>query len=301
MLGVVKDLRFLFLGTGTSGGIPVIACDCAACTSDDPRDRRSRQGAAVLWTDDGGRERCVLIDTTPDLRMQALRHDLRRCDGIFFTHNHVDHIFGLDEVRRFNAVMKEPIDIYADAHTMESLHRVYRHIFDKQANVNDSFVATLIGHRLTVGEPVEVHGVRFTPIQLLHGRMPILGFRIEAMDGGNESPLALAYCTDTSGIPTETWAMLEGLDTLVLDGLRQRHHPTHFTIDRAVDHALEIGARRTWLVHIAHEVVHAEVDPTLPEGIGLAYDGLMLADGYEGPAPEPERRGVSEPVEPPGT
>ncbi len=300
MLGVVKDLRFLFLGTGTSGGIPVIACDCAACTSSDPRDRRTRQGAAVLWKDRGGVERCVLIDTTPDLRQQALRHDLRRCDAIFFTHSHVDHIFGLDEVRRFNAVMKAPIDIYADMHTMESLQRVYRHIFDKQSNVNDSFVATLAAKRLEVGVGVEVHGVRFTPIRLLHGKMPILGFRIEAEDGGSGSPLPLAYCTDTSGIPTETWGELEGLDTLVLDGLRQRHHPTHFTIDRAVEHALEVGARRTWLVHIAHEVVHAEVDPTLPEGIGLAYDGLMLSAEGEGPAPEPERRAGTAPVEPAG-
>lgn len=300
MLGVVKDLRFLFLGTGTSGGIPVIACDCAACTSDDPRDQRTRQGAAVLWRDGEGVERCVLIDTTPDLRLQALRHDLRRCDAIFFTHSHVDHIFGLDEVRRFNAVMKAPIDVYADMHTMEALQRVYRHIFDRQSNVNDSFVATLAAKHLEVGVGVEVHGVRFTPIRLLHGKMPILGFRIEAEDGESEAPLPLAYCTDTSGIPTETWADLEGLDTLVLDGLRQRHHPTHFTIDRAVEHALEVGARRTWLVHIAHEVVHAEVDPTLPEGIGLAYDGLMLWAGGEGPAPQPERRAGSAPVEPTG-
>ena len=311
MLDAVKDLRFLFLGTGTSGGIPVIACDCAACTSDDPRDRRTRQGAAVLWTDADGHERCVLIDTTPDLREQALRHDLRRCDAILFTHSHVDHVFGLDEVRRFNAVMKAPIDIYADEHTMQALRRVYRHIFDKNSNINDSFVATLIPRPLEPELPIDLHGLRFTPIRLLHGKMPILGFRIEAAPGspapGNPTsrandapPLPLAYCTAPSGIPTETWAYLEGLDTLVLDGLRQRHHPTHFTIGRAVDHALQIGARRTWLVHIAHEVLHSEVDPTLPEGIALAYDALMLSADHEGPAPEPVRQTKSAPIEPPG-
>lgn len=287
----MNDLRFIFLGTGTSGGIPIIACDCAACTSEDPRDTRTRQGAALQWTDPRGIARTVLIDTTPDLREQALRHDLRRCDAILFTHNHVDHIFGLDEVRRFNAAMRAPIDIYAERSTMDSLFRVYKHIFDKQANVNDSFVATLIPHVLDPNLPLDLYGVRFTPIRLLHGRLPILGYRIEPIPGGRGGgpppPLPLAYCTDVSGIPTESWTLLEGLDTLVLDGLRIRHHPTHFNLDQATHAALEIGARQTWLVHIAHEIVHAAVDPTLPEGINLAYDGLVLAGGAEGAAGAP--------------
>ncbi|MEM1423891.1 MAG: MBL fold metallo-hydrolase, partial [Planctomycetota bacterium] len=201
-----------------------------------------------------------------------------------FTHNHVDHIFGLDEVRRFNYAMGSvPIDIYAEGYTLDALRRVYKHVFDAQDNVNKSFVATLIPHELREGAPVDLHGVRFTPIRLLHGRLPIFGFRIEPIAGGAESPLPLAYCTDTSAIPTRTWAELEGLDTLVLDGLRHRNHPTHFTVDQATDAALQIGARETYLTHIAHEVSHAEVDARLPEGVRLSYDGLALG------APLPER------------
>jgi len=276
--------RFTFLGTGTSGGVPQIACDCVVCTSTDPRDTRSRTGAAVEWTDPTGRERLVLIDTTPDLRQQALRHKLQRCDAIVFTHNHVDHIFGLDEVRRFNAAMQAPIDVFADRETMESLRRVYRHIFEKEKNQNSSFVATLIPHVIEPERSFDLYGMRFTPIPLLHGRQPILGYRIEwvkAEPGSSDSPLPLAYCTDVSGIPPQTWPYLSGLRTLVLDGLRLRHHPTHFNLAQAVDHALQIGAGQTWLVHIAHEILHAREDAGLPEGISLAWDGLVLGEGVE--------------------
>lgn len=303
------NLRFLFLGTGTSAGVPAIACDCAVCTSTDPRDTRLRTAAAVLWTDPTGHERVVLLDAGPDLRQQALRHTLRRCDAIFLTHNHVDHTWGLDEVRRFNAVMREPIDVFADARTHEGIRRVYQHVFDRANNVNDSFVAHLIPRLLEPKKPVDLHGLRFTPIPLLHGKLPVLGFRIEAIahgpsamgrreptsplwgevaernDAGEEptpsptSPLPLAYCTDVSAIPPESWRLLEGLDTLVLDALRFRRHPTHFTIDEACTVAERVGARRTWFIHIAHDVKHADVDPQLPEGVRLAYDGLVLRGG----------------------
>ncbi len=270
-------MRFLFLGTGTSAGIPVIACDCAACTSTDPRDRRTRTGAAVQWTDPDGHERIALLDATPDLRLQALRHNLRRCDAIFFTHNHVDHIFGLDEVRRFNAVMQAPIDIFADAHTMESLRRVYKHVFDAAVNVNKSFVATLIAQEIRPGSPIDLHGLRFTPFTVMHGKLPILGFRIDATSKKTQAPwLPLAYCTDTSAIPPDTWPTLSGVNTLVLDALRHRHHPTHFTIGQAVSVAQEVGAAQTYFIHMGHEVVHAEVDSELPERMSLAYDGMEL-------------------------
>jgi phosphoribosyl 1,2-cyclic phosphate phosphodiesterase len=239
--------------------------------------------------------RTVLIDTTPDLRQQALRHNLRRCDAILYTHNHVDHIFGLDEVRRFNIVMRAPIDLYAERPTLDALHRVYRHIFDKANNVNDSFVATLIANEIQVETPLDLFGMRFTPIRLVHGRLPILGFRIEpsspsAVGRGEQTrttspssppPLPLAYCTDVSAIPPETWRHLEGLDTLVLDGLRHKKHPTHFSLDEAVNAAANIGARQTWFVHLAHEIAHAEVDATLPEGMNLSYDGLVVGHAEE--------------------
>lgn len=288
------DVRFTFLGTGTSGGVPLIACDCRVCRSGDPRDRRTRTGAAVEWIDPAGRRRVVLIDTTPDLRQQALRHDLRRCDAVLFTHNHADHVFGLDEVRRFNAVMKAPIDVYAERHTMDSLRRVYPYIFDKGANINASFVATLIPHLIEPSPgaaasgqggprpeedrfaPMMFWGLRVTPIRFLHGRLPILGFRIETADGSQGDVFPLVYATDVSAIPPQGWSMMRGVKTLVLDALRIRHHPTHFNLEQAVTAALKIGADRTWFVHIAHELLHAEVEESIPEGIHLAWDGLTL-------------------------
>jgi phosphoribosyl 1,2-cyclic phosphate phosphodiesterase len=286
-------MRLTFLGTGTSSGVPAIACECRVCTSGDPRDQRLRTGAAVEWIDPTGHARCVLIDTTPDLRQQALKHRLMRCDAVLFTHNHVDHTFGLDEVRRFNAVQQAPIDIYGETHTLDHLRRVFKHIFDSHNNINDSFVATLIAHTIVPETPLEIHGMRFMPIRLLHGRLPIVGFRIEKVrvDGREAivpkdppSPFPLAYCTDVSAIPPESWRLLTGLRTLVLDALRHRKHPTHFSVDEAVNAAANIGAESTWFVHMAHEVLHAEVDPTLPEGMHLAWDGLVIGELDAAPA-----------------
>jgi phosphoribosyl 1,2-cyclic phosphate phosphodiesterase len=277
----VRDVRFIILGSGTSAGVPVIGCECHVCTSIDPRDQRTRCSACLRFTDPSGQQRVILIDTSPDLRAQALREKLDRCDAILFTHNHVDHTFGLDEVRRFNAVMQKPIDIYANAHTMEHLRRVYKHIFDRDQNVNDSFVATLIPHLLDCSRPLDLYGLRFTCVELLHGRLPVLGFRIEASDARSQPapnvPLPLAYCTDVSAIPPETWPKLRGLKTLVLDMLRYRKHPTHMTVDEAIRAAEQIGACRTFFTHMTHDISHAELDAELPEGMALAYDGLVIS------------------------
>jgi phosphoribosyl 1,2-cyclic phosphate phosphodiesterase len=289
MPSIVSNLEFIFLGTGTSAGVPVIGCDCDVCHSSDPRDRRTRTAACLRFIDPTGAKRVILIDTSPDLRAQALRHELMRCDAIIYTHNHVDHTFGLDDVRRFNIVMRAPIDLYADAHTMESLHRVYRHIFDRAKNVNDSFVATLIPHLIDPERPIDLFGLRFTPLELLHGKLPVLGYRIEAIDdqghvieqADQPAPLPLAYCTDVSAIPPDSWPKLTGLRTLALDMLRYRTHPTHMTVDQAVETAQQIGAARTWFVHMTHDIMHADLDPKLPETMAMAYDGLVLGDGAE--------------------
>jgi len=272
-------MRFEFLGTGTSAGVPLIGCECAVCTSEDARDRRLRTAGVIQFSDSSGKPRTILLDAGPDLREQSLRAKLTRCDAILFTHNHVDHTFGLDEVRRFNAVMRAPIDLYADGHTLDHLRRVYKHIFDRQNNVNDSFVATLITHQIEPERAFDLFGLRVTPIKLLHGKLPILGYRFDATDVLAEtsgSPFPLAYCTDVSGIPTETWGKLKGLKTLVLDALRHTHHPTHFTLDQAIDAAERIGADRTYFVHMSHDLGHAATDETLPEGMRLGYDGLVL-------------------------
>lgn len=275
----MRDLKFIFLGTGTSAGVPVIACDCKTCTSEDPKDKRTRTGAAVTWVDDDDKDRVVLIDTTPDLRTQALRHNLRRCDAILYTHNHVDHIFGLDDVRRFNVAMQGPVDVYAEGYVIESLKRVYKHVFEKGENVNDSFVASLIVHEMGPLESFELFGLRITPIRFLHGRLPILGFRFDRADGvedGAGGVFPLAYGTDVSAIPTESWEPLIGVKTLALDALRERHHPTHFNIEQALDAAHRIGPERAYFIHIGHEMKHAEMNGRLPEGVALAHDGLVL-------------------------
>ncbi len=267
----VHDFSFTFLGTGTSAGIPVITCDCDVCTSEDPKDKRLRCSVCVRFRDDDGEDRVVLIDASPDLRQQVLRENLTRCDAVLFTHNHVDHAFGLDDTRMFNISMHQPLDIYAERHTLEHLARVFQHVFESHKNVNDSFVANLIPNELTVGTPVVLHGVSFSPIRLLHGKLPIVGFRIDVPDGPS-----LAYCTDVSSIPPETWPQLERLDVLVLDMLRFRHHPTHLNLDQAIEIAQQVNAKQTYFTHMTHCVSHAKTETELPENIHLAFDGLII-------------------------
>lgn len=283
-------MRLTFLGTGTSAGVPTIGCDCRVCTSPDPRDNRLRTSAAISWTDELGHPRVVLIDAGPDLRQQVLRAKIARCDAILFTHNHADHTFGLDEVRRFNVVQQAAIPIYAERHTLEHLGRVYTYIFQKDKNVNDSFVAHLTPYQITErdvidGAALEFCGVRFTPIRAHHGRLPVLGFRIEPTESlltsmasrGESAPsFPLAYLTDVSAIPPESYRRLVNLKTLVLDALRHRAHPTHLSIDQALNIALNVGATKTYFVHMAHEVMHEEVEAELPEDVHLAHDGLII-------------------------
>jgi len=267
----VSDFSFTFLGTGTSAGVPVITCDCDVCTSDDPKDKRLRCSVCVRFKDEIDQERVVLIDTSPDLRQQVLKEKLTRCDAILFTHNHVDHTFGLDDTRMFNISMQQPLSIYAERQTLEHLARVFQHVFESHKNVNDSFVANLIPNELTVNEPVHLYGVSFNPIRLMHGRLPIVGFLIDVPGGPK-----IAYCTDVSSIPPETWSSLEDLDALVLDMLRFRHHPTHLNLDQALEIAEQVGAKQTYFTHMTHCVSHAKTDADLPKTIHLAYDGLTI-------------------------
>ncbi len=272
-------MRIRFLGTGTSSGVPLIGCGCAVCVSTDPRDNRTRTSSTIEFTDPEGQERVILIDASPDLRIQSLREGLTRVDAILITHNHVDHVFGLDEVRRFNDLMKQPIEVWADEHTHASLDRVYQHIFQPHTNVQDSFIAKLVPMTLTPLEPIELFGLRITPIPLMHGKLEILGFRFDApaLDPAGEL-LPLAYCTDVSTVPEISYPHISGVQTLVLDALRHRPHSTHMTVEQAIRVVDRAGPSRTRFVHMTHDLSHAGTNADLPDGVALAHDGLILPE-----------------------
>jgi phosphoribosyl 1,2-cyclic phosphate phosphodiesterase len=261
-------VRVTFLGTGTSHGVPMIGCDCDVCRSSDPRDNRLRSSIYVE-ADDGV---CLLVDTTPDLRTQALRAGIRRVDAVLFTHSHADHVMGLDEVRRFNMLTKQPMPMYGTRATLADLRRTFGYVFSSGAPRGGG-VPDL---RLWPLEGACCFGTtEVVPVPVQHGAWDVLGFRVGRF----------AYLTDCNGIPAASFALLQGVDVLVLDALRHRPHPTHFSLDQAVAMAYRIGARQTFFTHIAHELGHAVTCATLPAGMRLAHDGLVLDLPAGGPRP----------------
>jgi phosphoribosyl 1,2-cyclic phosphate phosphodiesterase len=252
-------VRVLFLGTGTSHGVPMIGCDCAVCQSADPRDTRFRP-SIYLELEDGVR---VLVDATPDLRSQALRHDVRRVDAVLVTHAHADHIMGLDEVRRFNALSGRPMPTYADERTGAALRRTFEYAFDPRAPRGGGVPEFDL---VTIDGPFRLGATEVVPVPIRHGRWQILGFRFGPF----------AYLTDCNGVPESSMPLVAGVDTLVLDALRRRPHPTHFTLAEATAMAGVIGARRTFFTHISHDLGHAATSAGLPPGVALAHDGLVL-------------------------
>jgi phosphoribosyl 1,2-cyclic phosphate phosphodiesterase len=255
----IDRVRITLLGTGTSHGIPMIGCDCAVCTSDDPHDRRTRTAIAVEF---GGKR--VLVDTPPELRLQCVANGIDHLDAVLFTHAHADHVTGMDDLRRFNWLCGGAVNCYASAATIATIQRMFAYIFLDEPDY-PSHKPQLTPHEIGPG-PLELCGHRVEALQLFHGDMPVLGFRFGK----------IAYCTDCSRIPDETLARLDGLDVLILDGLRKRPHPTHFNIEQAVAMAQRIGAKQTLFTHIAHELPHAETNADLPDGMDLAYDGQVV-------------------------
>jgi phosphoribosyl 1,2-cyclic phosphate phosphodiesterase len=251
-------LQVTFLGTGTSMGVPMIGCQCKVCQSKDPEDKRTRTS---VWLKINGIN--IIIDTGIDFRQQALRENISTVDAVLFTHHHVDHIFGLDELRAINFLQKKPVAIYSSAHTYQHLKRVYKYVFDNSCYPSDT---PEIDQQLIDEDHFQVFKIEIIPVTLFHGKLPVFGFRIGKF----------SYCTDVSRIPPESYELLQGSDVVVLGALRDRPHPTHFTIEQAVEEAQKIGAKKTYLVHLSHEVGHQELIARLPKSIQPAFDGLRI-------------------------
>ena len=234
-------------------------CECSTCRSDDPRDSRLRP--SVFVRGDAGTS--VLIDAGPDLRAQALKHRITRVDAIVFTHGHADHILGLDELRRFNMMQGGPIPCYANRLTWDTLRQTFSYIFDGVPRLGGG-VPQIEPH--DINGPFRLAGVRVVPVPLWHGRMPVLGFRFGSV----------AYLTDCNRLDDAAWEIVEGVDTLVIDALRDRPHSTHFSVQEALEVIARIKPRRAYTTHMTHELGHAATCARLPAGVELAYDGLVL-------------------------
>jgi phosphoribosyl 1,2-cyclic phosphate phosphodiesterase len=251
--------RVIVLGSGTSHGVPMIGCTCAVCRSDDPRDRRTRPSIYVE-VEDGPR---LLVDTSTDLRHQALAHNLTRVDAILYTHSHADHIMGLDDVRRFNVMQAGSIPAYADARTADDLSRAFSYVFNPPAEKGGGVPQVALR---TITGPFNIDSVGVVPVPIFHGKRPILGFRFGSF----------AYLTDCNGLADEAWPLLDGLDVLILDALRHRPHPTHFTVADALQVVERVKPRQAYFTHICHDLPHQATNASLPPGVELAYDGLTF-------------------------
>lgn len=254
-------LRLTILGSGTSMGVPTLGCRCRVCRSEDPRDNRTRP--SVLLSRAG---RNVVIDTTPDFRFQALRVGLERLDAVVFTHGHADHILGFDDIRPFNLRQKSHMPVYASAETLVILRRTFAYAFDSAPAASTVPQVTL--H--TIDGPFDPFGAELVPVPAVHGAMNVFGFRVGRA----------AYLTDFSRLPDSSKELLQGLDDLVLDALRDTPHPMHQTVDQALELVGEIEPRRAWFTHIAHELPHEETNARLRNqgfpNVQLAYDGLTF-------------------------
>ena len=250
-----------FLGTGTSTGVPVIGCDCAVCLSDDPRDTRLRASVVIRAEDV-----TLLVDTSPDLRYQMLRSGTRHIDAVLFTHMHADHTAGMDELRRFNAMQQAWIPAWAPENAATDLRERFGYAFRGDFTVF-GMAPDLDLHVIGDTRPFDVAGVTVQPVPVMHGRLPVLGYRVGDV----------AYLTDVKTIPDASHDLLRDLDVLVLTALRRDQHPAHMTLDEAIAAVEELKPRQAYLSHVGHDMgCHAEIAPLLPANIELALDGMIV-------------------------
>ncbi len=253
--------EIVFLGSGTSMGVPTLGCGCAVCHSSDPRDRRTRPSIALLYRE-GADERIVLIDSGPDFRQQALRENIDHIDAVLYTHSHADHILGLDDLRPLTFKGAGKIPLYADRTTADVLETVFEYTFSESSTYP---------HKARVAlHPLKSHthlfGADFITVPLLHGELETSGFRF-----GNA-----AYLTDMSDIPKSSFALLENLDVLILDALRRTPHPSHSNLETALHFVEKIRPRRAWFTHMSHDLGHVETENEMPPHVRLSYDGLRI-------------------------
>ena len=258
MLKSQLSMKVTILGCGTSTGVPVIGCKCNVCQSQDKKNRRTR--ASALVSIDGQN---LLINTPPDFHFQAIENHVERVDAVIFTHDHADHIFGLDDIRSFNFYQDGAIPIYATKKVMTRIQNVYDYIWNPKSPVGGG--KPMLEAKIIDGG-FDRDGVKIQPIEIMHGGQPISGYRIRDF----------AYLTDCSGVPDQSRQKLRGLELLVLGALRFRPHPTHFSVGEALEEIRRINPRRAVLTHLSHSFDYNELNPSLPKGVELAYDGMTI-------------------------
>ncbi len=259
-------MKVTLLGTGTSQGIPVIGCPCATCHSTNPKDKRLRVSAYLEIPGYGINNDVLklLIDTSSDFRQQMLTNNFDDVDVVLFTHAHIDHIGGMDDLRQINQQKKKRIDIYGNQLTLDEIKITFRYVLNKKLQEHNA--VPLLNFNYIDLKPFKINELEIIPIEIYHGNLPILGFRIQNF----------AYLTDASMIPETEFSKLQNLDVLVLDALRIRPHPTHFNLEQAVEAAKRINAKQTYFTHITHDIMNDDINKTLPPNIQLGYDGLSF-------------------------
>lgn len=259
---MATEFSITFLGTGTSVGVPVIGCDCVVCSSDEPLNKRSRSSIVVR-----AGEVTLLVDSGPDLRMQALREGLREIDAVIYTHAHLDHVAGFDELRAFCWRKREPLPLHATPGCMETLKKMFGWAFFPE-RVVEGYVRP---DARVIDAPFSYGDLKVTPLPVEHGEVQTIGYLFEFP--GFETT---AYLPDVKRIPAETLAMLQGVDVLIVDALRTTPHPTHFSLTEALEASRVSGAKKTWLTHLSHEYEAGKMENRLPAGVRMAWDGLRI-------------------------